>query len=95
MNAAKLDLKTILLVVLGLSFALPAAAQQPQDGKAAEEARRQRERAIERCNANRGTDCATDAGLAEFMDRSRSDAEAEGARTIQQAPPKPAPRPAK
>jgi hypothetical protein len=75
---------------------LPAAAQQPtQDGKSAEEAKSQRERAIERCKANRGTDCVTDAGLAEWLllERSRSQAEAEGSRSIHQTAPNPAPRP--
>ena len=87
-------LRTILLVLLGLIPALPAAAQQPQDGKSAEEARSKRARAIERCKANRGTDCATDAGLAEWLplEASRSQAEAEGARSIHQTAPKPAPQ---
>ena len=93
-------MKTILLALLALVLALPAAAQQPPpDSKAAEEAKRQREqreRAVERCNANRGTDCTTDAGLREWLgqDRSRSEAEAEGAQSINQAP-KATPRPAK
>jgi hypothetical protein len=91
-------MRTILLVLLGLILALPAAAQQPPpDAKAAWDAARQRERAIERCNTNRGVDCVTDAGLAEWLllERSRSEAEAEGSRSIHQTAPKPAPRPAK
>ena len=93
-------MRTILLVLLGLILALPAAAQQPKpDAKAAEEAKRQheqRERAVERCNANRGTDCTTDAGLREWkgLDRSRSEAEAEGAQDINRTP-KPTPLPTK
>lgn len=90
-------MRTILQVLLGLSLTLPSAAQPPpQDSKAAEEAKRQRESAIERCRANRGVDCETDAGLAEWMKqgRPRSEAEAEGSRSIYQSAPKPTPRPA-
>jgi hypothetical protein len=89
-------MKTILLVLLGLVLALPVAAQQrPQKARSADEAKRQRERAIERCKANRGTDCTTDAGLAEWLqqERSRSEAKAQGSRSIHQTAPKPAPRP--
>lgn len=88
-------MKTILFVLLGLILALPATAQQ-QQGNSTEEAS-QRERAIERCKANRGTDCETEASIAEWLllDRSRSEAEAEGSRSIHQTAPKPAPRPAK
>jgi hypothetical protein len=91
-------MRKTLLVFLALILVLPAAAQQPSpDAKAAEEARRQRERAIEKCRAHRGTDCTTDAGLAEWLqqDLPRSEAEAAGARTIYQAPPKPTPLPPK
>ena len=89
-------MRTFLLVLFGLILALPGAAQQPQDSRSAEEAKRQRERAIERCKANRGADCTTDAGLAEWLllERPRSEAEAEGSRSIHQTTPKPAPRPA-
>jgi hypothetical protein len=90
-------MKKTLLAVLALFLALPAAAQQPKpDAKAVEEAKRQRERAIERCEANRGTDCKSDAGLAEWLplERSRSEAEAEGAQDINRAP-KPTPLPTK
>jgi hypothetical protein len=76
---------------------LPVSAEEaPQDGGSADEASRQREQAIERCIANRGADCASDAGLAEWMlqERSRSEAEAEGSRSIHQTAPKPTPRPA-
>ena len=89
-------MRTILLVLLGLILALPATAQQPpQDGGSAEEAS-QRERAIERCKANRGTDCVTDAGLSEWLlqERQRSEAEAEGSRSKHQTAPIPTPRPA-
>jgi len=71
--------RTIFLVLLGLMLAPPATAQQPQQyGKSAEEARHKRERAIERCKEDRGVDCETDAGLAEWLQKeiSRSDAEA-------------------
>jgi hypothetical protein len=86
----------IWLVFIGMTLAQPAAAQQPQDGGAADEASRQRERAIERCQANRGSDCVSDAGLAEWLlqERSRSEAEAEGSRSINQTAPVPMPRPA-
>ena len=85
-----------MLVLLGLILALPVTAQQPsQDGVSAEEASR-RERAIERCKANRGNDCLTDAGLSEWLlqERQRSEAEAEGSRSTHQTAPVPTPRPA-
>jgi len=87
-------MKTKLLMLLGLILALPALAQQSsQDDPAAEEAA-QRERAIERCNEHRGSDCETDAGLAEWLllERSRSEAEAEGSRSKNQTAPRPTPR---
>jgi hypothetical protein len=77
--------------------AAPATEQRPQqDSKVAEELKRQRERAVELCNANRGTDCDSDEGLAEWrrMERPRSEAEAEGSRSIHQTAPKPATGPA-
>jgi len=88
-------MKIISLLLFGLILALPAAAQQ-REGESAEEAS-QRERAIERCKANRGTDCETEAGIDEWLlkERSRSDAEDEGSRSIHQTAPKPAPRPAR
>lgn len=97
-------MRTILLVLLGLIAALPAVAQQapqggkpveqarPQDDRAAEEAKRQAE-SVERCKAERGTDCDTDAGLAEWRDRSRR--EAEDRRTTDQTAPMPTQQPAK
>ena len=89
-------MSTIFLVLLGLILALPATAQQaPRDGISAEEAS-QRERAIERCKANRGTDCVTEAGLAEWLlqERDRSEAETEGSRSKHQTAPIATPRPA-
>ena len=89
-------MRTILLVVCGLILALPASAEEvPKDGGSADEASRQREQAIERCKANRGADCLSDAGLAEWelQERSRSEAEAEGSRSIHQTAPTPTPRP--
>ena len=70
-------------------------ATESWPSRAAEEARR-RERAIERCEAARGVDCVTDAGLAEWLlqERSRSDAEAEGSRSIYQTAPRATQRPA-
>jgi erythromycin esterase-like protein len=53
--------KILSVAVLGSILAVPAWAQQ-QGGRSAE-----REQAIERCNANRGTDCESDAGLAEWL----------------------------
>lgn len=50
-------MKAPLLVLLGLVSALPAAAQQEQRDEPADDAALQRERAIERCEANRGSDC--------------------------------------
>lgn len=81
-------MKTSLLVLFGLILALPVAAQNAKSG---DEASRQRERAIERCKTNRGTDCTTDAGLAdwELQERSRSEAQAEGSRSIHQNAPQP------
>ena len=83
-------MKTILIVGLGLILALPAVAQ---DLKPGDEAKNQREHAIERCKANRGTDCETDAGLTEWQlqERSRSEAQAEGSRSIHQNAPRPSP----
>jgi hypothetical protein len=88
-------MKMISLVFLGLALVLPAAAQQPQaDDQTIEDPALQRERAIERCNANRGADCETDAGLAEWLlqERSRDEAEAEGSRSIHQTAPRPTPQ---
>ena len=56
-------MKAFWVVVLGSVLALPAAAQKSQGS--AEEIRRAQ--AIERCKANRGVDCESDAGLAEWM----------------------------
>ena len=80
-----------LLVLLGLSLALPAVAQQ---GKSADDAKRQRERAVERCKANRGVDCTTDAGLSEWLllERSRGEAQSQGSRSIHQNAPVVTPR---
>jgi hypothetical protein len=89
-------MRTILLVLLGLILVRPATAQQaPQEGSSVDEASR-RERAIERCKGGRGTDCSTDAGLAEWLlqERERSEAEAEGSRSKHQTAPIPTPRPA-
>ena len=87
----------IFIIILGaLTLALTVSAQQqPDAGTAAEKAKAQRERAIARCNENRGTDCATDAGLAEWLlqERTRDQAENDSSRSIHQTAPKPAPRP--
>jgi hypothetical protein len=87
-------MKNIPLVFLGLILALPAAAQQQEDQSTDEAS--QRERAIELCKASRGTDCETDASIAQWQmkERERSEAEDEGSRSIHQNAPKPAPRPA-
>lgn len=90
-------MKAKFLVLLGLILAVPSFAQQPSQGDMpAEEPSLERERAIERCNEHRGTDCETDAGLAEWLlqERSRGDAEAEGSRSKHQTAPRPTPRPA-
>ena len=88
-------MQTILRIFLGLSMVLPVAAQQPpQSGKADEEAKARRERAIELCKANRGVDCATDAGIKEWLplERSRAEAESQGSRSIHQTAPVVTPR---
>jgi len=88
-------MRVLTLVVFGSIAALPAIAQQPQgDGGSSDDAALQRERAIERCEENRGSDCETDAGLAEWLlqERSRDEAEAEGSRSIHQNAPRPTPR---
>ena len=88
-------MNAVLRIFVGLGLALSAHAQQPpQVGKAAEEAKARRERAIELCKANRGVDCATDAGLQEWLlqDRSRREAESEGSRSIHQTAPVVTPR---
>jgi len=90
-------MKSILLALFGMILALPATAQQqPQDRKSAEETGDQRERAIERCKENRGVDCESDASVSKWQlkDRSRSEAETEGSRSIHQTAPIPTPRPA-
>lgn len=76
-----------LSALIGLIMTLPLAAQNAKSG---DKAKQQRERAIERCKANRGTDCVTDAGLADWLlqERSRSEARAEGSRSIHQNAPK-------
>ena len=87
-------MRAILVAFLGLTLALPVAAQQSQRDRAAEEAKRQRDRATERCNANRGVDCSSDAGLNEWLllERSRREAQSEGSRSIQQTAPVVTPR---
>lgn len=88
-------MKAILLAI-GLAAALPVFAQQQPDARTAtKKAQEQRERAIARCKENRGADCESDAGLAEWLlqERSRDEAEAEGSRSIHQTAPRPTPRP--
>jgi hypothetical protein len=75
--------KTILLALAGLILALPAAAQPAQDDQAAMEAER-RERAIERCEAERGVDCRTNAGLAEWLASQRKEGDAGGEARLRQ-----------
>ena len=90
-------MKTILLALFGMLLVLPAVAQQPpQDGSPAEDTGDQRQRAIERCKENRGVDCESDKSISQWLlkDRSRSDAEEEGSRSIHQTAPVPTPRPA-
>ena len=86
-----------LIVALGLALSLPVFAQQDPDAgtSAAKKAEEQRERAIARCKANRGADCESDAGLAEWLlqERSRDEAQAESSRSIHQTAPRPTPRP--
>ena len=54
-----------------------------------------RARAIANCEANRGTDCRSEAGLREWelLERSRAEAVREGSRRKPVPPPPPAPRP--
>jgi len=52
---------TSVLLSLGLVTALPLAQAQTVTPQ-------MRERAIANCNANRGTDCKTEAGLNEWID---------------------------
>jgi hypothetical protein len=87
-------MKALWLVLLGLVAASPAAAQQAQQDAPADDSALQRERAIERCQANRGSDCESDAGLREWLlqERSREEAEAEGSRDVHQNAPRPTPQ---
>jgi len=86
-----------LIIALGLAVAHPVFAQQDADAStiAAKKAEEQRERAIARCKENRGADCESEAGLAEWLlqERSRDEAEAESSRSIHQTAPRPTPRP--
>lgn len=85
-----------LLLVCGLMLSFSSVAQQaPAGEKSAEEAARQRERAIERCIAERGVDCETEQGLREWLlqERTREEAEAQGSRSLHQTVPRPAPPP--
>lgn len=89
-------MRTCLLLLGGLMLSFASAAQQTPSGeKSAEEAARQRERAIERCNNERGTDCETEQGLREWLlqERTREQAEAQGSRSLHQTVPRPAPPP--
>ena len=84
------------IVALGLAVALPVFAQeQPPPATTAEKAKEQRERAIARCKENRGADCESDAGLAEWLlqERTRDEAETDSSRSIHQSAPRPTPRP--
>ena len=85
------------IVALGLALAHPVFAQQDPDISTdpAKKAQEQRERAIARCKENRGADCESDAGLAEWLlqERSRDEAEADSSRSIHQTVPRPTPRP--
>ena len=86
-----------MMVVLGLALAAPVFAQEQTDsGTATERAEEQRKRAIARCKENRGADCESDAGLAEWLlqERTRDEAEADSSRSIHQTAPRPTPRPA-
>jgi hypothetical protein len=86
-----------LIVGLGLVVTQPVVAQQDPDAStnAAKKAQEQRERAIARCKENRGADCQSEAGLAEWLlqERARDEAEAESSRSIHQTAPRPTPRP--
>ena len=85
-----------IIVALGLAVAPPVFAQeQPDASTGTEKAQEQRKRAIARCKENRGADCESDAGLAEWLlqERSRDEAEAESSRSIHQTAPRPTPRP--
>ena len=64
-------MRTILFAVLGLISALPAFAQQSAEDAKAAEAERQRDLAVERCEAHRGSDCVSDAGLSEWLQNSQ------------------------
>jgi uncharacterized protein HemX len=84
------------IVVVGLAAALPVfAQQQPESKTPAEKAQEQRERAIARCKENRGADCESEAGLAEWLlqERTRDEAEADSSRSVHQTAPRPTPHP--
>jgi hypothetical protein len=88
-------MKTRLLLLLGVILSLPVRAQQPSpDDPSTDEGSRQRAAAIERCKQNRGTDCETEAGLAEWLlqERSREEAEDDGSRSKFETAPRPTPR---
>ena len=56
-----------IIVALGLAVAPPVRQEQPDASTAAaEKAQEQRKRAI-RCKENRGADCESDVGLAEWL----------------------------
>ena len=85
-----------IIVALGLVVALPVFAQGRPDARTAtEKAEEQRKRAIARCKENRGADCESDAGLAEWLlqERTRDEAEADSSRSIHQTAPRPTPHP--
>jgi hypothetical protein len=79
------------LVLFGVfTLVLPATglgqSNQPTERRA---------RAIANCEANRGTDCRSEAGLREWelLERSRAEAVREGSRRKPVPPPPPSPRP--
>ena len=84
-----------IIVAFALSAALPVLAQPQDPATTTEKAKEQRERAIARCKENRGADCESDAGLAEWLlqERSRDEAEGDSSRSIHQTAPRPTPRP--
>ena len=77
--------------LLGVAFAvflgIPVPSEAQTKPKSSREA--QRERAVERCKANRGVDCESAEGLKEWLllERSRKEAVAAGSRRRAPAPP--------